>query len=187
MTVRETRAPERAHLPGKITITVGIHADAGAEKHVPPPSSQAGAANDTTAAAANDTGSRADLTVADVATFNEFGTSRIPQRSFIRAWVDENADFIQKTIAGQMRLVAAGKLDAETAAERIALACEGSMKQRISRGIPPPNAPATIARKGSSKPLIHTGQLRKAIRGRAVVGEAGEELDGSGNDVVAAE
>lgn len=184
MTVRETRGSERARLPAKITITVGVHADAGAEKHVPPAAPSA-VANDTQAAA-NDTGSRADLTVADVATFNEFGTSRIPQRSFIRAWFDESQDFIAKTLQSQMRLVLAGKLDAETAAERIALACEGSMKQRISRGIPPPNAPATIARKGSSKPLIHTGQLRNAIRGRAVVGEAGEELDGS-SEVVAAE
>jgi len=29
--------------------------------------------------------------------------------------------------------------------------------------VAPPNAPATIARKGSSKPLVATGQLKSAI------------------------
>lgn len=171
-------------MPRRITITVGVHADAGAERHEP--------ANDV--APANDTGE--SLTVADVATFNEFGVSPftvmgsfsddgalggyehpgIPQRSFIRAWFDESQPFIASTLVSQMQLVVAGKITPEVAAERIALAFEGSVKQRISRGIEPPNAPSTIARKRSSKPLIHTGQLRNAIRARAVVTRAGAEL-----------
>jgi hypothetical protein len=69
-----------------------------------------------------------------------------------------------------MALVAQGKLTADKAAERVALACEGSMKKRISRGVPPPNAAETIRRKGSSKPLINTGQLRNAIRGKVTLG-----------------
>lgn len=167
MTVRETKSKALPDLSRQLVITVGIHADDGAKKHVPPPKTTAGsAANDTTAAAANDT-AEGELTIADVATFNEFGTSRIPQRSFIRAWFDESQEFTEKTIQSQLKLVLAGKLDPETAAERIALVFEGSMRQRISRGIPPPNAPITIERKGSSKPLIHTGQLRNAIHARA--------------------
>lgn len=181
MGVREKSGKPPVALPRKITVTVGVHGDAGAAVHNAPGN---GAANDTRPGAANDTGTteRRPLTVADVATFNEFGTSRIPQRSFIRAWFDENQEFIAETLRSQLKLVIAGKLTAEKAGNRIALACEGSMKQRISRGIPPPNAPATIERKGSSKPLIDTGQLRNAIRGRAVFDEAGAEL---GTDVAA--
>lgn len=177
-------------LPGRITVTVGIHGDAGAAPH----DGSGGPANDTAPPVANDTS--AGLTVADVGTFNEFGVGPftvrgsfssdggmighehpgIPQRSFIRAWFDESQDFIAETLRSQMRLVVAGKITAEVAADRIALAFEGSVKQRISRGIPPPNAPSTIRKKGSSKPLIDKGQLRNAIRGRAEVETTGAEL-----------
>lgn len=167
MTVREKkRRPVEA--PGRITITVGIHADAGAQPHQ--------VANDIAPVVANDI-DRA-LTVAEVGTFHEFGVGPfrmrggglhpgIPQRSFIRGWFDEQQSFIVATLQSQLALVIAGKVTAEKAGARIALAFEGSMKQRISRGIPPPNAPRTIAEKGSSKPLIHRGQLRNAIRARA--------------------
>jgi len=160
MAVKEriSHPPPRA-LPERITITVGVHADAGAEGHRP----------------ANDTGAGRAVTVADVATWNEFGTGDIPQRSFVRAWFDESQDFIKDALRSQMALVAQGKLTADKAAERVALACEGSMKRRIARGIPPPNAPETIERKGSSKPLINTGQLRNAIRGKVTLGSGAPE------------
>jgi hypothetical protein len=151
MAVRDRTSQRPIAFPDSITITVGVHGDDGAERH----------------RAANDTG--AALTVADIATFHEFGTATIPQRSFIRAWYDEDKDFIAATLQKQMGLVVAGKITSEVASERIALAFEGRVKQRISRGIPPPNAPSTIAAKGSSKPLIDTGQLRAAVRGRAEV------------------
>lgn len=174
-TVREQQGKPPAPLPRRITITVGVHADDGAQPHE--------VANDTTPGAANDT-ERA-LTVAEIATIHEFGLPGpfptrsggvfpgIPQRSFIRAWFDEQQEFIAKTLTSQMALVVAGKLTPEVAGQRIALAFEGSMKQRISRGIPPPNARRTILAKGSSKPLIDTGQLRNAIRARADVETAG--------------
>jgi hypothetical protein len=68
-----------------------------------------------------------------------------------------------------MRQVVAGKLPVEKAMARIALAFEGSVKQRIARGIAPPLSPVTIEAKGSSKPLIDRGQLRAAIRGKATL------------------
>jgi hypothetical protein len=153
--------------PETITITVGVHGSEGADSH-------AGASF--AADGAMVAGSA--LTVADIARFHEFGVSPfqlpsgavhpgIPQRSFIRAWFDENQDFIAATLRSQMQQVIAGKLTAETASARIALAFEGSVKQRIARGIPPPNAPSTIAAKGSSTPLIRYGQLRNAVRGKA--------------------
>ena len=151
MAVRDRTTQRPVALPESITITVGVHGDDGAERHD----------------AANDTG--APLTVADIATFHEFGTSTVPQRSFIRAWYDERQEFIAATLQSQMKLVVAGKITGEVAAERIALAFEGDVKKRISRGIPPPLQPETIARKGSSKPLIDTGMLRNAVRGRVEV------------------
>lgn len=173
--VREHKGGSPAALPRRITVTVGVHADDGAQRHE----------------AANDTSE--DLTVAEIATIHEFGCGPfivrgsfdddggmsghehpgIPQRSFVRAWFDESQEFIAQTLTSQMALVVAGKLTPEVAAQRIALAFEGSMKQRISRGIPPPNAESTKAKKGSSTPLIDKGQLRNAIRARAEVEMAG--------------
>jgi hypothetical protein len=48
----------------------------------------------------------------------------------------------------------------------------GVIKQRIANGIAPPNSPYTIARKGSSKPLIDTGQLRNSITYQVEIGGA---------------
>jgi len=160
------RAPDP--LPKRrLLVTVGVHGDDGAQQHV---------ANDAPAG---------PLTVVDVGSFHEFGVGPfevmrfaadgsasvyehpgIPQRSFIRAWFDESQDFIRQTLESQMALVVAGKLTAEKASERIALAFEGSVRKRIARGIAPPLAESTKRRKGSSKPLIDRGQLRAAVRGR---------------------
>jgi len=163
--VRPLAAPER------ITITVGVHGDDGAEAHVAGASFAADGAFESSQA----------LTVADVGRFHEFGVSPfqmpsgavhpgIPQRSFVRGWFDESQDFIRETMRSQMQLVIAGKLTTEKAMARIALAYEGSIKQRISRGIPPPLAASTIKAKGSSKQLIHRGQLRAAVRGKGSIG-----------------
>jgi hypothetical protein len=167
MPVRETgRAP--APMPkGQLRISVGVHGDDGEQNHL----GEVGFAND---GALESSGA---LTVLDVGTFHEFGVSPfqlpsgaihpgIPQRSFIRAWFDESQPFIQETLSSQMKLVVAGKITAEVASARIALAFEGSVKQRIARGIGPPLAARTIAAKRSSKPLINRGQLRNAVRGR---------------------
>lgn len=180
--VHDNQKGKPVPLPRRITVTVGVHADAGAEPHE--------VANDTGPAAANDTGR---LTIADIATFHEFGVGPfpmkgggthpgIPQRSFIRAWFDESQEFIAQVLTSQMALVVAGTLTPEVAGERIALAFEGSMKQRISRGVPPPNAPSTIAKKRSSKPLIDTGQLRNAIRARTEI-EMGGAASGGGSEL----
>ena len=109
--------------------------------------------------------------VGDIATWMEFGTANVPQRSFVRAWFDERQAFITSTLRTQMQQVVAGKRPIEQAAERVAQAFEGDVKQRILRNIPPPLKPATIARKGSSLALVDPGQLRNAIRAKVKVGK----------------
>lgn len=148
MTVKDT-GPAWPQLPeGNVTITVGVHSDDADHTH----------------------GSGEGLTVGDIATFHEMGTATVPQRSFIRGWFDTRQDFISKTLTSRIRAAAKGHLTSEQALEQIALAFEGDVKRRITENIPPPLAPATIKRKGSSVALIDTGQLRSSIRGRVKVG-----------------
>ena len=132
--------PSRA----SVEITVGVHADDAGNTH-------AGGEG---------------LTVGDIGSIHEFGApaANIPQRSFVRAWFDERQDFIASTLRTQFQAVIAGKRPIEQATERVALAFEGDVKQRILSNIPPPLKPATIKRKGSSLALVDTGQLRAAIR-----------------------
>lgn len=102
------------------------------------------------------------LTVLDVAAFHEFGLG-VPERSFLRGYVDENQARIRGMIKSIATLIEQGKLDQNVALERLGMTIVGEIQKRIAQGIPPPNAPSTIAQKGSSTPLIDTGQLRSSI------------------------
>ncbi len=98
-----------------------------------------------------------------VGTWHEFGTGKIPKRSFIRDTFDINRKGFNKRlqkIAGQ---ILTNKSNGRMEMARFGLYVEGVIKKRIAAGIPPALAAVTIARKGSSKPLIHTGQLRNSI------------------------
>lgn len=112
------------------------------------------------------------LSLIEVAAVHEFGApaARIPQRSFVRATVDEKRAEIA---ADQERLAAAvlnGKIEPEAAAELLGARVQGLIQTRIAEGIGPALAPATVSRKKSSKPLVDTGQLRSAITFRVEVG-----------------
>jgi hypothetical protein len=129
-------------------ITVGVHADDGAQGHTEGQS------------------------VADIASIHEFGApqANVPQRSFVRAWFDEASASgeLMTTLKAELASVVEGKRTLKQALERSALRFEGSVKERIRRHIPPPLKPATIKRKGSSTPLIDRGVLRNSVRGRVV-------------------
>lgn len=102
------------------------------------------------------------ITVAEVATINEYGLG-VPERSFIRDWYDTNEVRNRANLGKIAAVVLRGEFTVEVGLGRFGALCQGEIQARISGGIPPPNAPSTIARKGSSTPLINTGQLRSSI------------------------
>lgn len=97
--------------------------------------------------------------VAEVATYNEFGTSKIPPRPFMRHAVDDKKkewmEFLARNIEawGDVHL-AFGRLGEKTRNDII---------RSIDLLREPPNSPATIARKKSSHPLIDTGFLKSNV------------------------
>lgn len=107
------------------------------------------------------------VTVADVATWAEYGLGQ-PQRSWLRGWIDENEAEIDKRIGIELRKVIEGKQDPRRAMLRIGVWMVGEIQTRIANGIQPPNAASTIARKGSSTPLIDEGLFRTSITSRVV-------------------
>lgn len=102
------------------------------------------------------------ITIGELATIHEFGLG-VPERSFLRAWVDERRAEIENVVIRGGRAVALGKMPVRTALEQIGQWAVGSIQTRMAQNIPPPLAPSTIARKGSSVALIDTGQLRSSI------------------------
>lgn len=99
------------------------------------------------------------LQLIDVVLWMEFGTARVPERSFIRSTHDEIKDEMKDFIADLVGQIHDGNMTVERALDLIGLKTISKMKAKIRSGIAPPLTLATIARKGSSIPLIDTGQL----------------------------
>lgn len=104
-----------------------------------------------------------DLSLLEVAAVHEFGAGDVPQRSFIRAGVDELLPEIRGTQHALAVQVFQGKVSLPVALDRLGAKVTALLQNRIARGIAPELAPATVARKGSSKPLVDTGQLKASI------------------------
>lgn len=108
------------------------------------------------------------ISMVEIAAVHEFGSPSIgvPSRSFIRAGILEKKEEMQKfLVALAKQVVTSQSRSAVTQAlEKLGLWAQTAVKKKITGGdIPPPLAPATIARKGSSKPLVDTGQLVNSI------------------------
>lgn len=129
-------------------VTVGIHADDGAK-----------------------TEKDSSRTVLEVGTYNEFGTKRIPERSFIRGWFDfydgQNRVTLTRLMQGVVQQ-ATKRVEKDDlimrAMNKLGVLFVAQVQQRMAQGIPPPNAESTVRRKGSTTPLINFGQLRSSIR-----------------------
>lgn len=106
-------------------------------------------------------GKKVDLL--DVAMFNELGTSRTPSRPFMRDSVDDNTENITKFCKSQLKGISNGTKDAESALKAIGAMQVGLVQKTIREGNFVPNAPSTIAKKGSDKPLIDTGLMRQSV------------------------
>lgn len=99
---------------------------------------------------------------------NEFGTSRIPERSHLRAGIDEGKEKINSFIASSFSRMFAGKSTKIIELGRLGLLGTSLVVGKINKGPFKPNKPKTVQRKGSSKPLIDTGRLRASYTHRVV-------------------
>lgn len=128
-------------LLSKAEVTVGIHAPEGDQDKEDSPGQS----------------------ILDVAECHELGLG-VPRRSFIADWADENKERHEAQLSTMAKAVAAGKVEsAELGVKRLGVLYVGEVQKRIADGIEPPLEQATIERKGSSVPLIETGQMRGAV------------------------
>lgn len=102
-----------------------------------------------------------ELTNLFIAAVHEFGTNdgHIPPRPHLRSSFDENKQKLERFARKKAGQVLDGSLTLEMALDQIGLFMLNNHKKKIQSSIPPPNAPSTVAAKGSSKTLIDTGQM----------------------------
>lgn len=103
------------------------------------------------------------VSVIDVAIFNEYGTDKIPSRPFIRQCFELHSKEAFGRLEKVVGFIGQGG-DVNVALGSVGQWYEQRMKHVLTNYAWHPNSIATIRQKGSSKPLIDTGQLRNSIR-----------------------
>lgn len=103
---------------------------------------------------------------ATVAAVHEFGSAdgRVPERSFLRATLNNMRDLILKLYRKRFADVIDGGLSMTHVQGEVGQLMEGAVTEYISTSIPPPNSKKTIAKKKSDTTLIDTGHLKQSIR-----------------------
>ena len=101
-------------------------------------------------------------TIAEVAAYNEFGSSDTPERPFMRQSFENHESELQAACDAANRLVSSGG-SADQALQQIGVVAKGLVQDEIVNGGFAPNAESTIKKKGSEQPLIDTGTMRQAV------------------------
>mgnify|MGYP000107747074 CR=1 FL=1 len=118
--------------------------------------------------------------VAYVAAIQEFGApaARIPARPFMQPTVREKKDYWTKVIEKQIPSVVLGKKTAFDVLDLVGIVAAADIQTKISSIYSPPNAPATLARKNGTKPLVDTGLMLASVQNG--VSKTGSEFTAKG-------
>lgn len=109
----------------------------------------------------------------DKAFYNEFGTrggasgggwgGPIPERPFMRNSVRDNGTNYRNMLKKMAKAILNGSLTLRQAMAQLGLQGVRDIQQEIGSLRSPPNSPVTVRLKGSSKPLIDSGEMRQAV------------------------
>ena len=100
--------------------------------------------------------------LAEVAAYNELGSSDTPARPFMRQSFENHESELKAACDDANTLLSNGGT-AEQALNQIGIICRGLVQEEIVEGYFAPNAPSTIKKKGSDQPLIDTGYMRQSV------------------------
>ena len=111
---------------------------------------------------------------AELLAIHEHGTidGRLPARPLLEPVIKQEKTYIKKSFEKYISLMNDDEKEkASSVLDRLALYLQGKLVEYFDNNNWVPNAPSTIKRKGSAKPLINTGDLRRSIQ--AFVDEGG--------------
>ena len=111
------------------------------------------------------------VSVAEYAAYNEYGTSRIPKRPFLRTTMDKNRDKYKRLLQGALKGLASSGASEPVgmALTAVGREMETDVIEQIKSNMPPPNAPETRARKearpggGYAGTLFDTGTMLGSV------------------------
>lgn len=107
------------------------------------------------------------LTNAAIGATHEYGSSdrRVPMRPWLFAAVEKHREDYAKLFRVFAAQVLEGKMSSVRMLNLIGAKATADVKNYVTQGspIPPPNAPSTVARKGSDRTLIDTGRMIGAV------------------------
>lgn len=98
------------------------------------------------------------LHVAQVAFWNEFGTSRTPARPFFRGMIAKRSPSWGDHLGNHIR---SARFDSSIALQIMGIEIKDDLVDEIASW-PADNAPSTVARKGFSHGLVDTGAMQRA-------------------------
>lgn len=108
-------------------------------------------------------GGKRSITMADLAAIHIYGTKRIPVRDPLTPAIEQNQDKYREMIQQSVIPILDGKMDIASLWQFIGMEAQADIQQYMVNGKFAPLNPKTIKRKGSSKPLIDTGQFRQGV------------------------
>ncbi|WP_244651263.1 hypothetical protein [Rhizobium sp. CFBP 8762] len=107
------------------------------------------------------------------AVWNEFGTKGgasgggwggpIPERPFMRNSMRENQSKYGSALKASAAKILRGETNTKQVLSKLGILAQGDIQEEITSLASPPNSPVTIALKGSSNPLIDSGEMRGAV------------------------
>ncbi len=107
------------------------------------------------------------------AIWNEFGTKGgasgggwggpIPERPFLRNAIRDNRGKYRDAMRSSAAKILVGKTGLRTVLSKLGISAQGDIQAEITSLQSPPNSPVTIELKGSSNPLISSGEMRGAV------------------------
>lgn len=116
---------------------------------------------------------QADSDNINKAVWNEFGTrggasgggwgGPIPERPFMRNAMRENQGSYQTAMKVSAARILRGDTALATVMAKLGIKAQQDIRAEITSLASPPNSPLTIALKGSSNPLIDSGEMRGAV------------------------
>ena len=116
------------------------------------------------------------MTVALVGAFQEYGTrTGIPRRSFLRDPIASQMDKVNKVAGKYLGQALRGEIEAEEVLDFVGEYAKGLSVLSFRKNDWAVNKNSTIKAKGSSNPLIDTGQLRQSIHYEVIKGDIKSE------------
>lgn len=107
------------------------------------------------------------------AIWNEFGTrggasgggwgGPVPERPFMRNALRANRSAYLSAMRSSAAKLVMGQTSLQQVMSKLGILAQGDIQGSITSLSSPPNSPVTIEIKGSSKPLIDSGEMRAAV------------------------